>query len=118
MQSKQNKSETDILFDTAHFKWLKDSSAIAADSVKNLLRGLGVSELPNNLTTHFKKFFLPNNVTPFDASSQVKTQKNSEYKNIHQKRRKTEIDGLKQTKTGENGSRIATKKLSELTQTC
>jgi trans-aconitate methyltransferase len=53
MQSKQNKSETDILFDTAHFKWLKDSSAIAADSVKNLLRGLGVSELPNNLTTHF-----------------------------------------------------------------
>lgn len=39
--------------DTAHFRWLKDSSAIAADSVKNLLRGLGVSELPNNLTTHF-----------------------------------------------------------------
>lgn len=45
--------------DTAHFRWLKDSSANAADSVENLLRGLGVSELPNNLTTHFfEKFFV------------------------------------------------------------
>ncbi len=59
MQSKQNKSETDVGYDTAHFRWLEDSSAIAADSVKNLLRGLGVSELPKNLTTHFlEKFFI------------------------------------------------------------
>ncbi len=58
MQSKQNKSETDINQECGSLRWLTDSSAIAADSVKNLLRGLGISELPKNLTTHFcKKIF-------------------------------------------------------------